>query len=330
MKHIVLALLLLPTPAFAQSYLETALQFVPENATEFSFSNWELIRADLGVTRADLSSEKAYESFARTVLEERVDVNRYGRWRNFRKSHDWGWDHRDLEWQVTARGLDDVFLHIMKFHEDFLFDDLKSHLIAQEYKLSSHEAVGIYSHELVKPIVYMDPAVHTAILEEHKLILASDSEKNIQLAIDSALGKASSFKENQAMHSLAKSWGGVDVAVLAKGSDYCSSLRFPDKEREAVNQSYSLNAYDAFGLGFRSEPVDSFLLAFAFATPEAAQADLGPRQELAELDESSYEDVFELQPAELDATNLTFTLHPMRALGDFFGITDRLYFTLCP
>ncbi|MCA9840356.1 MAG: hypothetical protein KC422_25830, partial [Trueperaceae bacterium] len=79
MKYL-LFVLLIATPAFAQTYLESALTFVPDDFIRANFSNWELIRADLGVTRADLDAEDAYAEFARIVLEERIDLNRYGRW----------------------------------------------------------------------------------------------------------------------------------------------------------------------------------------------------------------------------------------------------------
>ena len=329
MKRFILILLLLTPPAFAQSYLESALPYIPDSFVRASFSNWDLLRSERGVTRAELSTQDAYDSFARTILNTAIDVNRYGRWRNFRNGHDWGWDHRDLEWQVTASGPANETLFIMKFHESFSFSELKSLLKKQGYELTTYKNTEIYSHSLVKPVIFMDPAFHSAVLEEQGLILASDSLEPLELAIDTALGQAASFNDG-AMQSLTQSWTGVDVAALLKGEYYCKASRFPEKELEALNEVYTLDAYEALGLRVESGDAEGLRFTMTFATAELAQANLTARQELADIDKERSGGLFEFEAAELDSNHLTLSLAPSADLLDLFGIIDNLYFTVCP
>lgn len=338
-------------PSLPEGHLSRALTFVPNNASEFMYTDWALIKKYKDV--ADLTSRSDMEKrreFMLSIGKDQAGASGYALARFFQHAEAWGWDSTDLIWETMLMYDGAPPAYVLRLRDDFDTTAIVRRFDERGFTQSQHNGATIYSHEMDLTADWLRLTefgiLNTAVVADEKTLVLSTSIDNVKAIVDAYRDQSRSSGGETAFQAIADRLGEVAAAALSRAEVVCRSLNEANisAQTEAVKAilgpAPALHAYQAFGIGYRYEnekPIG--LLVFHYANAADAQADLDARRRLADEATSLSTRqpysvaLFTLNQALVDGSDLTLQVSPVndlpRRLFDMVRRRDVI-FAVCP
>ncbi len=330
--------------------LEQALEIVPADAQEASFTDWTRLKEVSGYTSSDGDPiQKARDMMVQlnegtSPVFLTYDVAAF-------PDHEelWGWGFEQLEWEAAFSPPEGGPVHILRFGDDYDVTGISALFEERGYDTAQYEDLTIYTHEIDQDEVWFAnefgpraplAVLNATILEEDNMLILSSESAGVEAAIDTLSGAAPGAGDS-ALGSALSGVAGAPSVYVAPGSVLCGgelTLGPPTAEGSEAAPPAG-NAYQAMAMGYAWDH-DATLtgrIVFQYEESDAASEDLEVRSEAARGQslrtlEPYSASVFELEEAHVEETQLILEVRPAEsgviALADAVAALD-LAFAAC-
>ena len=301
--------------------LQEALGLVPDSSLRVGFTDWQVVRSELGADLGDTPDrdevdelmERAYDTDYAAVSS--IDESAGALQEVF------GFGPATAEWEAFAQGREGATM-VLKVAEGADFDVLADNLSKAGYD-EPKEDDGVWRGG-VDLVAGIDPTItpelqYVALVEDRGLVVSSDNRDFAGTAADVATGDAGSFASVDGVSDLAAT---VDqpASAMVWGRDFaCEDLAMSQADDEAQAQAETM-VQDAggvtplSGLLMAMQPDRTLRVAAHFEDADDAEENLRPRARLAVGEAvgrgGSFDDDFELTASRTRGSDVLLDLRP--------------------
>ncbi len=268
--------------------LEEALSLVPASSARVAFTDWGVVRAQLGAKLGDDPDgeavlgfmERAYDTDYSAVSS--IDDAAVGLQEKF------GFSPATAQWEVFAQGEKGATM-VLKVAEGADFDVLAGNLASAGFeKPKQDDGVWQGGVDLVSGLdpTFTPELQFIALIESRGLVVTSDNPDFAETAAGVARGDAGSFAGVDGVSEMA-SHVGETANAMVWGRDFaCTDLSMARADEDAQARADGLvedvgGVTPLDGLTMAMQPDRSLLLDLHFEDSDRAQRDLRPRAKLA-------------------------------------------------
>lgn len=257
------------------SHLGEALALTPPDRVQVSFTDWELIKAEHGlsdVTGENSAAEQDRLDVLATVVTAPPVL------RVFEGAQDvWGWNSLDLVWEAAIADQGGL-VYVLKVRDDLDLKAVTGALDREGYTSEDRSGSTVYTHPgLIQAQPGADPALaNIAVVDDRDLmVLAADSH-----GLDPVLDRLQSGDESLSADyaSIVETLGEVSSAVLVDAQSLCDpgslGTGSPSPAPEAPG-------FSTLAIGYRPDASLADVV-YHYPDPEAAESALPVRRELLE------------------------------------------------
>ena len=332
-----------PVPALPHSNIAELITFVPPTADSVGFTDWGRIKASQGAQ--DVTGASPMDDKLRVVLSTGRDealASGFGLAHLREHFGTWAFDALDLDWEAAIQG-DGPPLFVLRLRDGFDLAPVAALFDSRGFTTAEVPGGTLRTHEMTLGDDWLRASefgiLNTVFLDDGRtLLLSGDQDLVREIAANHG-----AFPAITALDSTASVLDGASAALLLPGVATC--LGFAALPMDAADLLASpdlsfptsgLHPYAVLGIGYGRPDWDPVgRIAFGYVDPKDADADLAPRQTLADTGISQrvgqpYADaVFGVVDGRVDGAALILDVAPVedapRRLFDMVWVRDMIF-----
>lgn len=309
-----------------RSHLEQALHAVPASSLRVGFTDWGVVRRELGAHlgsdpsagRIDSFINKAYDRDFSAVSS--IDSAAVAMHQKF------GFGPANAQWEAYAQGRKGATM-VIKVADGTNFDTLAGNLRSDGYRKPKDDN-GVWNGG-IDLVAQLDPTLtpevqYVALLKDQGLVVTSDVASYAASAAKVASGDGPSVASKDGVDDMAAQLGDAANAMLWTGDFACDDLSMSSADQQAQNQAKQLvsdagGVTPVNGLAMAMRPDRTLRVVMHFEDSERAKRNLRSRAKLAVGDAPgrgvSFSDDFKLTRSLTQGSEVVLDLHPRQPTG---------------
>lgn len=309
-----------------RNHLEQALHGVPAGSKRIAFTDWGVVRRELGVHLGSKPSSSQINSFISKAYDRDYSAASSIDSAAVAMQQKFGFGPANAQWEAYAQSKQGATM-VLKVAKGTDFDTLAGNLRSDGYrKPKQDDGVWNGGADLVAQLDgTLTPEVQYIVLLEHQgLVVSSDSASYAAVAAKVAQGHGDSAASRSGVTSMADQLGDPANAMVWTGDFACSDLAMSQAAQSDQDEGDQLvskagGVTPLAGLAMAMRPGRTLRVVEHFEDSGRAQLNLRPRARLAVGDAPgrgvSFSDSFKLTTSKAKGSDVVLDLRPRQKTG---------------
>ncbi len=311
--------------------LEDALHRVPASSLRVSFTDWSVVRRQLGANLGSSPSDSRITAFIQQAYDKDYSAASSIDESAVALQDKYGFSPVNAQWEAYAQGRKGATM-VLKPAEGTDFGVLGDNLRTNGYRKPKTDD-GVWRGG-VDLVANLDPTLtpelqYVVLLAHQGLVVTSDSESYAAQAAAVATGDKESLASTGKVAGLDDTLGRPANALLWAGDFACEDLAMSKADQDSQDQADDLvqkagGVTPLTGLAMAMSPTRTLRVVAAFDSSEEARRNLRPRARLAVGDAvgrgGAFSDNFRLTRSRTSGSTVLLDLRPRQKSG--FVLSD--------
>ena len=311
--------------------LDDALHRVPASSLRVSFTDWSVVRRQLGANLGSSPSDSRITAFIQQAYDKDYSAASSIDESAVALQDKYGFGPVNAQWEAYAQGRKGATM-VLKPAEGTDFGILGDNLRTNGYRKPKTDD-GVWRGG-VDLVANLDPTLtpelqYVVLLAHQGLVVTSDSESYAAQAAAAATGDKESLASSGKVAGLDDKLGRPANAMLWSGDFACEDLAMSKADQDSQDQADDLvqkagGVTPLTGLAMAMSPTRTLRVVAAFESSEEARRNLRPRARLAVGDAvgrgGAFSDNFRLTRSRTSGSTVLLDLRPREKSG--FVLSD--------